>query len=60
MNKILIILLSLVLVGCTSNIKNPRLSLGKKCMTKQNDVVYSYVWIYDKDMGLTPSKKQCV
>jgi len=45
MNKILIILLSLVLVGCSSSIKNPRLSFGKKCMTKQSYVVYAYVWI---------------
>jgi|TARA_B110000263_G_C15288366_1_gene502024 hypothetical protein len=58
MNKILIVLMSLILVSC-SNITNPKLSFGKKCIEKGNEVVYSYVWIYDKTAGLQADNITC-
>lgn len=58
MRTILIILISITLIGC-SNIKNPRLSFGKKCLDRDGDVAYSYVWLYDKNVGLHATKKQC-
>ena len=59
MNKILIgIITVLFLVGCSS-IDNPRVSFGKKCLVKENDVAFSYVWFYDKDTGLMATKEQC-
>lgn len=58
MKTILIILISITLIGCSS-IQNPRLSLGKKCLDKNGDVAYSYVWLYDKDTGLKATKEQC-
>ena len=40
MNKILIgIITVLFLVGCSS-IDNPRVSFGKKCLVKENDVAF--------------------
>ena len=59
MNKILIgIIAGLFLVGCSS-IDNPRVSFGKKCLVKENDVAFSYVWFYDKDTGLMATSEQC-
>ena len=59
MNKILIgIIAGLFLVGCSS-IDNPRVSFGKKCLVKENDVAFSYVWFYDKKNGLPASEGQC-
>jgi hypothetical protein len=59
MNKILIgIIAGLFLVGCSS-IDNPRVSFGKKCLVKKDDVAFSYVWFYDKDTGLMATKEQC-
>ena len=50
MNKILIVLTSIILMGCT--VANPKLSFCKKCVEKGDQVHYSYVWIYDKNAGL--------
>ena len=58
MNKLLIILMSLILVSC-SNIQNPKLSFGKKCVEKGDQVHYSYLWIYDKDAGLVADEITC-
>ena len=59
MNKILIgIITVLFLVGCSS-IDNPRVSFGKKCLVKKDDVAFSYVWFYDKDTGLMATSEQC-
>ena len=58
MRTMLILLISITLIGC-SNIKNPRLSFGKKCVDKNGDVAYSYVWLYDKNVGLHATKRQC-
>ena len=59
MSKILIgIIAVLFLVGCSS-FDNPRVSFGKKCLVKENDVAFSYVWFYDKDTGLMATSEQC-
>ena len=57
MNKILIVLTSIILMGCT--VANPKLSLGKKCVEKGDQVHYSYVWIYDKNAGLIADEITC-
>ena len=57
-NKILVvILLGLFVSACSIN--EPRLSIGKKCAVKDNKVVYSYIWLYDKQVGLPADKKSC-
>ena len=58
MKTILIILTTLLLVGCQA-IDNPKLAFGKKCTMNATEVVYSYVWIYDKDQGLDANKENC-
>tara|TARA_A100001011_G_scaffold376065_1_gene438260 strand:- start:6627 stop:6818 length:192 start_codon:yes stop_codon:yes gene_type:complete len=58
MNKIIILIVSgLLLSAC--NIKEPRLTFGKKCVIKDNKVVYSYVWVYDKQVGVPADKETC-
>ena len=54
---IALILSSILLSACS--IKEPRLSFGKKCVEKDNQVVYSYVWIWDKQVGLTANEANC-
>lgn len=58
MNKILLIIISSVILTACS-IKEPRLSFGKKCVEKSNKIVYSYVWLYDKKVGLPADKNTC-
>ena len=58
MKNIIIILTTLLLVGCQS-IDNPKLSFGKKCTMDAHQVVYSYVWVYDKEAGLDANKENC-
>jgi|TARA_B100001109_G_scaffold232837_1_gene210875 hypothetical protein len=58
MNKILIAITSLILLaGCS--VANPKVSFGKKCVDKGDQVHYSYVWIYDKNAGLLANEKTC-
>jgi len=58
MNKIiLVILLGLFVTACS--IKEPRLSFGKKCVDKENQIVYSYVRLYDKKVGLKADNITC-
>ena len=58
MKKLLtIIMASMFLTACS--ISEPRLSLGKKCTLKDDKVVYSYIWLYDKQVGLPADKKAC-
>ena len=57
MNKILIVLISIILMGCT--VANPKLSFGKKCVEKGDQVHFSYVWIYDKEAGLQADEITC-
>ena len=47
-------LLSLViglLAGCSIP-KNPSISFGKKCAESDGQITYSYLWVYDKEVGL--------
>ena len=56
--KIVAILFATVLLTACS-VKNPALNLGKKCLVKENQVVYSYVWLFDSEQGLKATKEQC-
>ncbi len=57
--KLLLSLITLMLfVGCTP-IKDPRLSFGKKCNLTDDQVIWSHVWIYSKQEGVTASKEDC-
>ena len=55
---VIIIVVSLLIAGCSIP-KNPKLSFGKKCVDKQENVVYSYVWLYNKEDGLQANKETC-
>ena len=57
MNKILIVLTSIILLGCS--VANPKVSFGKKCVDKGDQVHYSYVWVYDKNAGLVADEITC-
>ena len=57
MKIILIILAALTLTACS--VKEPRLSLGKKCAVKDDKIVYSYLWVYDKKAGLPADAVTC-
>ena len=48
---------TVLLTACS--VKNPALNLGKKCLVKENQVVYSYVWLFDSESGLKATKEQC-
>ena len=50
-------LLGLFVTACS--VKEPRLSLGKKCTIKDDKVVYSYIWLYDKQVGLPADEEAC-
>ena len=54
---ITILFASVLLTACS--IKEPRLSFGKKCLEKDNQVVYSYIWLWDKKVGLTANEANC-
>lgn len=59
-NTILVIALGLLMTACSGHIKYPQLSFGKKCAeTNKDQIAYSYVWIYDKDVGLKADKETC-
>lgn len=58
MKTILTILFAAAFLSACS-IKEPRVSFGKKCAVKEDKVVYSYVWLYDKQPGLPANKKNC-
>ena len=58
MKNIIIILTTLLLVGC-ANIDNPKVVFGKKCTMDAHQVVYSYVWIYDKTQELDANEENC-
>ena len=50
-------LATLFLTACS--VKNPALDLGKRCIQKGDQIVYSYVWIYDKETGNKATKEMC-
>lgn len=52
-------LFALSLMTACSIPKEPRLAFGKKCVEKNENVVYSYVWLYNKNNGLEANKKNC-
>lgn len=57
MKTILIALTALLVSACS--IKEPRVTFGKKCVVKDNQIVYSYVWFYDKQVGLKADNTTC-
>ncbi len=57
MKYIGIILTTFLLTACS--VSNPKLSFGKKCAVNGNEVVYSYVWVYDKNQGLEANEDNC-
>jgi len=57
MRTILIALTALLVSACS--IKEPRVTFGKKCVVKDNQIVYSYVWFYDKQVGLKADNTTC-
>jgi len=58
MKNIVIMLTTLFLIGC-ANIENPKVAFGKKCTVQAHEVVYSYVWIFDKTKGLDANEENC-
>jgi hypothetical protein len=57
MKTILVILTALLLTACS--ISEPRLSFGKKCTVKDDKIVYSYLWVYDKSAGVPADAITC-
>ena len=58
--KLLVLFSMLVLISLTAcSIKEPRLSIGKKCVEKNDSIVYSYLWLFDKQNGLEANKETC-
>ena len=58
MKTLLSILIAGVLLSACS-VKEPRLTFGKKCVIKEDKIVYSYIWVYDKQVGLPADKNTC-
>lgn len=54
----ILILASLFALSACST-KNPRVELGMKCLEKDETIIYSYVWVYDKNEGLYANEKTC-
>jgi len=59
MKTTFIIALALLLTGCAIP-SNPKLSFGKKCHVVDDNITYSYVWLFDKKEGLEATEAQCV
>jgi hypothetical protein len=59
MKTIITIAISLLLVGCAVP-SNPSVSFGKKCHVNDDNITYSYVWLYDKNQGLDATEAQCI
>ena len=57
MKYITILILGLFLTACSIN--EPRVSFGKKCVEKSDKVVYSYIWVYDKEVGIPANEETC-
>jgi len=58
MKKLMVILFATVLLTACS-VKNPALDLGKRCMVKGDQIIYSYVWVYDTESGNKATKEIC-
>jgi hypothetical protein len=59
MKTTIVIALSLLLTGCAIP-SNPKLSFGKKCHVVDDNITYSYVWLFDKKEGLEATEAQCM
>ena len=53
------IILTALLLTTACSVKNPALDLGKRCMQKGDQIVYSYLWVYDKEAGNKATKEMC-
>ena len=58
MKKLILILFTLSFINACSIPSEPRLSFGKKCVEKDNNIVYSYVWLHNKG-NLQANKDTC-
>ena len=58
MKNIGVLLTALLLVGCSIP-KNPKVSFGKKCTVQDDQIVWSYAWLYNKNTGLEANKENC-
>ena len=58
MKKLVVVLFATALLTACS-VKNPSLNFGKKCLIEEDQVVYSYVWLFDSKTGLKATKEQC-
>ena len=57
---IIFIAMTVLFTGCSVVPKDPRMSLGKKCVINEdNNKVSSYIWVYGKEGGLSATKEQC-
>ena len=56
--RLVAILFATVLLTACS-VQNPALMMGKKCGVDGDQVVYSYVWVFDSKAGLKATKEQC-
>ena len=52
-----ILFATVLLTACS--VQNPALMMGKKCVVDGDQVVYSYVWLFDSKAGLKATKEQC-
>ena len=59
MKKLIATLFAIVFLTSACSVKNPSLAYGKKCMVEDEQVVYSYVWLFDSKAGLKATKEQC-
>ncbi len=59
MKTIIILAISLLLTGCAIP-SNPKVSFGKKCHVVDQNITYSYVWLFDKKTRLEATEAQCV
>ena len=58
--KTITLLFTLLFLANCAIPSNPNLSFGKKCHVDGDNITYSYVWLFDKDMGLKASEAQCI
>jgi len=59
MKTIITLAISLLLTGCAIP-SNPKVSFGKKCHVVDQNITYSYVWLFDKKTRLEATEAQCV
>ena len=56
-NILSILFLGLFISACS--ITEPRVSFGKKCVEEGDNIVYSYILVYDKEVGVPADKETC-